>query len=449
MYFKLQGKKSFFINLEFEFFSKFINLLSSEDFAQAAKAASCVFSRKRVLTIQSLVLIILSFSNRSAHYSASTFLSKCTKKIGAICYDVCSASALTQARRKLSYTCFDLLNDFILKYRYNGTLRIKKLYDYKIIAIDTSWIRLPNSEELLNYFGTFKNQAIKNVPGAKMSMVYDVLNKQILHATLGKTFMNDVESCLGHLDAIEVGKSILLFDRGYASLRLIIRLMKGNTRFVIRFTKTWAKLIQLAGDSKDECIVLKKGYRYKIKNKKLRLEEDITLRVVKIMLSSGQEEVLITNLIDSEQFSTKDMYKLYGMRWGIEEGFKTLKEGLNIEKLHSKSVNGVLQEFYAKVLMYNLNSLLIQTSLQPEIDKKIERQKNKPKHKKQINYTAVINRIRDELVMIFNSPDLENTLLCLKYELIMKVDIVRKDRHFIRGRKNTWSKRSVNQAVTP
>lgn len=43
----------------------------------------------------------------------------------------------------------------------------------------------------------------------------------------------------------------------------------------------------------------------------------VKVRMVKVRLKSGEEELLITNLYDKEKFSLSDLKELYFLRWPI------------------------------------------------------------------------------------------------------------------------------------
>ena len=52
------------------------------------------------------------------------------------------------------------------------------------------------------------------------------------------------------------------------------------------------------------------------------------LRTVKVVLNTGEEEVLVTSLFDSQVYTCQDLKEVYALRWGIESGYGYLKEEL-------------------------------------------------------------------------------------------------------------------------
>lgn len=59
--------------------------------------------------------------------------------------------------------------------------------------------------------------------------------------------------------------------------------------------------------------------------RKLGLPDKIEFRLVKIVLSSGEIEVLATSLLDEQQFKVEEFGELYYLRWGVETFFSKLK----------------------------------------------------------------------------------------------------------------------------
>ena len=78
----------------------------------------------------------------------------------------------------------------------------------------------------------------------------------------------------------------------------------------------------------------------------------ISFRIVRFPLSDVSTETLITNL-DTESFPPEELKKLYHMRWGIETSFRHLKYTVGLRQFQSKKVEFVVQEIFARLIMYN------------------------------------------------------------------------------------------------
>ncbi len=64
-----------------------------------------------------------------------------------------------------------------------------------------------------------------------------------------------------------------------------------------------------------------------------------------------------TNLSETE-FGTEDIKQIYRLRWQVEVGFRGLKRNTDLEWTHSRKLDLVQSEIYAKMTLYNLCSRL-------------------------------------------------------------------------------------------
>ena len=90
----------------------------------------------------------------------------------------------------------------------------------------------------------------------------------------------------------------------------------------------------------------------------------LQLRLVRVVLPSGEPEILVSSLTDIQAYPTALFADLYFQRWGVEEDYKVLKSRLNIENYSSVSVEGVLQDLHAKLLTKNLAASAIHDAKQ-------------------------------------------------------------------------------------
>ncbi len=117
-----------------------------------------------------------------------------------------------------------------------------------------------------------------------------------------------------------------------------------------------------------------------------RTEYALELRVVKIRLSDGAEEYLVTNLPE-EEFKIEALKEIYHMRWEIETAFLHLKYALSAAAVHSRRYELVIQELYAKIIMFNFCKELIREVHVP--------QKEGWKHRYKLNITMAFTICMD------------------------------------------------------
>ena len=112
----------------------------------------------------------------------------------------------------------------------------------------------------------------------------------------------------------------------------------------------------------------------------------IKIRCTCIRLENGNYEYLISNL-PLEKFSALDLRELYWKRWSIETSFRRLKYALSLVYLHSVNREMIIQEVYAKLIMYNLASLLHAFATE---EKRKEQGKKKRKYEYKISFEDVL-----------------------------------------------------------
>ena len=66
---------------------------------------------------------------------------------------------------------------------------------------------------------------------------------------------------------------------------------------------------------------------------------------------------LFTNL-QEDDFSIDEIRDLYNRRWGIETSFRDIKYATGMLFFHSRKKQLVLQEIYAKLILYNFSEAI-------------------------------------------------------------------------------------------
>jgi hypothetical protein len=149
---------------------------------------------------------------------------------------------------------------------------------------------------------------------------------------------------------------------------------------------------------------------------------------VRVDLPSGESEVLVSSLTDLQAYPTSIFANLYHQRWGVEEDYKVLKSRLNIENYSSISVEGILQDFRAKLLSKNLAASPIHDAKQ-----KIK----KPIYDYKINFTFAINQLKDNVVRLtMKLVDIELSELFIN-KISKNLSVIRPNRKFFRQSRRT------------
>ncbi len=145
-----------------------------------------------------------------------------------------TASAYSQARHKLKHTAFIELNQTAIVQTLYSDENYQKFLGFRVLAIDGSKIVLPDNKEMRDEFGTIAWTSGKNAeiqgerPYALASVLYDVLNRVALDATLGKAKAYEVDLAVAHLSQTRVG-DLLVMDRNYPSYRMLASIINIST----------------------------------------------------------------------------------------------------------------------------------------------------------------------------------------------------------------------------
>ncbi|BBM87594.1 transposase [Candidatus Uabimicrobium amorphum] len=321
------------------------------------------------------------------------------KKIKAL-DKIISPGGLHQARNKLDPKLYKHLQNTILKTFYEEAKdENKKWKNNQIYAVDVSTINLPKSEETLAFFSVQSNQSPTERVQGYGSFLYDVLNELPINQEL-EAKQSEIKFVFdSHCDYYDEN-TIVLYDRAYASNALVALHKSLSVPCVIRCSTSSSFSIVsefLKSDSFDSVYKLVIPKEKRIEWKKYNLPSSVNVRLIKVILSTGEVEVLLTTLLDQELYPLDDFAWLYHQRWKIETYFDRLKNQLDVERFSSGFLLHIEQDFYARVFMSALESIVIKSEqqiLDQECDKK------NTKYRYRINKSISYAELHDEVIAL-------------------------------------------------
>ena len=359
------------------------------------------FSRKKKWDFATLVKFIISMEGQSLKNELHKYFGYTT--------DCPSNASFNQRRAQVSSNAFEyLFNTFTEHYQNVSDKRFK---GYKLIACDGSDINIAhNPADTETYFKCGNSKGFNQL---HLNAMYDLLNRTYSDIVIQPSrsenehaaFCDMVDRYNGDL------KSIFITDRGYESYNNIAHVIEKGTYFLFRCKDICSNGI-IAG-SKDrlpktdifDChlsLILTRKWTNEILNNRdiyrhfrnshsfdfLDLDEHIfynmNLRVVRFPITDNDYECILTNLPDDE-FSTEEIKELYALRWGIETSFRELKYAVGLTSFHSKKREYIIQEIWARLLLYNFCEIIISH---------ITIEKCTKKYTYQVNYTYAIHICR-------------------------------------------------------
>nr|WP_279230134.1 IS4 family transposase [[Ruminococcus] torques] len=338
------------------------------------------FVRKRKLSLFQVIMYLLYTSKASMFQN----LSRIREDLGSLDFPDISKQALSKARQFINPALFKELYYLSVDLFYKQ-LPSRKLWNgYHLFAIDGSKIELPNSKSNFEFFGEmfgYPDPSRRFTMGLG-SIVYDVLDDYIVHASFQRYLASERSAALEHLHNLEdlniYQNSVIIFDRGYYSEDMFRYCVEHQHLCLMRLKQNYNIAKKCSGD----ILTVLPG------NEKDGTE-DIRIRVIEVILNDGTKEYLVTNLFDSH-ISQQMFRELYFYRWPVETKYKELKSRLAIEEFSGATTTSVLQEFYINVLLSNLSSLI-----KNQVDEKIQiTAKSTNKYRYQANRAFIIGRIK-------------------------------------------------------
>jgi hypothetical protein len=253
-------------------------------------------------------------------------------------------SALCRMRERISWLFF---KDQFVKLIKRADTHRKAYLGLKIYAIDGQMLTLPRSAEIIE--AGFTGRAVSKyresyMPRGFLTHAYDVITG------VSKDFrftnrLNEQQDAQEMIPKLEVA-SLTIYDRLYFCTKLIKAHYDRGNHFLFRCRRNACKEIQeFYNDAK------------KSKTKTFLLRGKYEVHLIRIPnYKTKQDDVFATSL-NPALLRANIIKKLYRLRWEIETSFLELTGITKAEQWHSKSVNGIYQEIYARFWLINYTKL--------------------------------------------------------------------------------------------
>ena len=151
------------------------------------------------------------------------------------------------------------------------------------------------------------------------------------------------------------GKKLYILDRQFCDLTQPSLLISGAEHFLIRyhpkvsFHRDKDRKILRGTDSEGRKYSEQWGWLGAEKNRKRRYVRMITLQRL------GEDDViLITDLLDTDDYPALDLLAAYLMRWGIEKVFQKVTEVFHLQTLIASTPQGTIFQCAFCMLLYNM-----------------------------------------------------------------------------------------------
>lgn len=390
------------------------------------------FSRDRKLPMDKIVGLIINMPKRSLSIEIQEFFESLGEDLKAS-----TKGAFSLQRTKVQPLFFEVWNKWLVDcfYHYYGE-KVKRWRGFRVQAVDGSTVYLINKKEVIEYFGTQDNQHV-SIPMARVMQIQDILNDIAVWGAIRPIKESEQAIMAGRVSHL-FEDSLTLFDRAYPSYALMYLMLNEERprHFVMRcktgFNKEVKQFVRSGKNSKTielrptaAAIATLREHGYTVTS-----ETTIQVRMVKIKLSTGETEILLTSLYDERLFTLEDLKYVYGLRWGIETAYYKQKNQQQMEQFSGHRVICIRQDYAAGLFIANLQSLI-----EKQCEHYLQKINAKRKYTYRINRNVSWASLKYNIVKLFLHNKSEEILIQLQMAFERNIEPVRPGRHNPRIRK--------------
>lgn len=292
-----------------------------------------------------------------------------------------SKSAFVQQRSKLN----DKIYPHLFKQFNHAFLCSKRYMGFHLVSCDGTDVNLPRDKNDNTYFVDYASKE-DGYYQLHLNALQHIGENRFLDVVIQpRPLMDEQAAFCTMIDRCDLDdKTIFIADRGYPSFNVLAHVVENKKYFLIRAKNpegpgSFLKHCELPKEGlydKDVTLCLTRSHRtefkknpknYRILHTKRKFDyiapDDkesiytLKFRVVCIKIDTGAYEYLLTNLPRST-FPSEELKILYSLRWSIETSFRHLKYALGLVYFHSVKRSFIIQEVYARIIIYNFTSLL-------------------------------------------------------------------------------------------
>lgn len=364
------------------------------------------FTRQRQLTFPIVMLFTLQKTVKSIQRHLHEFLDQLA---GESLFEPVTPGAWTHARAKLKHTAFIELNGSCVLpviYGPEQSQSVERWRGHRLLGVDSSLLRLPNHEELLQQFSPVQvtnhlgNTGV-SYPEGRMSVLYDLLNGVGLDGRLEPSSVSEVDLAIEQL-AQAVPGDVLINDRGFTGYRYLACHHHLGLHYIARCsTGSFAAAQELFRKNRARRSLVVKLFappEQKAQLQRLGLPLQLVVRFVSLRLSTGQLEVLATSLLDEVLYPTEEFLTVYHWRWHHETFYGVMKGRLDLENFSGETAEAVRQDFHSTLLLCNLERVLTRPTATA-----LAEQRSEGQPPQQVNQAVAYHALKFQLLELLYS----------------------------------------------
>lgn len=341
------------------------------------------FQRERKLGLEKLLRLLISLGGSSVNNELMNFFGFDPKKI------ISKPGFIQQRHKLLPEALLFLLTE------YNSLLPVRNKYQgFELIAVDGSEINLPyNPKESITWhqYGPQDSETKRRgFNSTHLNAFFSLSSKRyvdaiISHGDKGRDERDSFYRMIDRYPSEKMPTTIFIADRGYSGYNSFAHVIERNGKFIIRVKDFKAERSILKGyklpESPEFDVIIRRFLVSGKWNNVMRQQPEvyhrihkdirfdfidpqnpklypISLRALRFEISPGEYECVVTNLFDNE-LKMEDIKKIYHLRWGIETSSRELKYTIGLNKFHSKKLDFIIQEIYARMIFFNFCQTIV------------------------------------------------------------------------------------------
>lgn len=266
-------------------------------------------------------------------------------------------SNVTKARYRIGAEPLRWLFEKVAK-KWSATPGLGDYHGLSVWGVDGTHARVQDSDQNFAHFGKPGGRAGPNdagYPQLRVVALMNLSNRLLADARAGSWSKSEHELARELWESVP-DDSLVIVDRGFMSYMILLELVaaRKNRHFLIRAKKNMKyEPVEVLPDGTVLALLWPNP---KLRREDPELPDPIEVRVISYRGPQGELCRMFTTLTDPQRYPAQEVIDLYHERWELEIGFDELKTHMleGKECLRSKRPEGVYQELWAQLLVYNL-----------------------------------------------------------------------------------------------
>ena len=227
-----------------------------------------------------------------------------------------------------------------------------------LYGIDGTHLRVYDSDQNFEHFGKpggRNGESDAGYPQLRLVGLMNISNRLLTAAEAGPWSQSE-QTLVKPLTQQIPDHSLTIVDRGFYAFVWLNEVRSGGTERHVMIRAKKNLKYEIVGILPDGSALARVRPHKALRKEHPELPDSLLLRVIDYQLPGGEPSRLFVSLLDPIAHPAKELITLYHERWELEVGFDEIKTHMLERKecLRSKKPEGVYQELWAQLLVYNL-----------------------------------------------------------------------------------------------